>query len=58
MLMNAKSTLIVQSTDEHFTEALYSFLSEYCEANGNHAAVFELDDEGTKKALDIIKYEY
>lgn len=57
-LTNAKSTIIVQSTDENFEGALSAFLSEYCEVKGSYAALYELNEEGTKKALDIIKFEY
>lgn len=49
-----KNTFIIQSTDESFKEQLYHFMSTYTDESVGYSAVYELNEEGTKKALEII----
>lgn len=55
--MELKNTFVLRTDDNEFKQAINGFLSDYCNDKPVNFAVYELNDVGAAKVMDIVLEE-
>lgn len=52
--MELKSTYVIRTDDNQFRKELDKFLASHCKENGVNAAVFDMNEEGAEKVMEVV----
>lgn len=54
MRVELKNTYVIRTDDDDFRKELDKFLASHCKENSVNAAVFDMNEKGAEKVMNVV----